>query len=385
MKIALFSWEARYAIQIGGVGIHVTELATALAALGNEVHIFTRLAEGQNANDIINGVYFHRCEWSRSDNFIREVESFNHSLGYYFNETVKQSGDFDLIHCHDWLTFIAGQKLRHKCPLIATFHTTEWGRSGVWPESEQARYIADIEKSMTEQADAVIAVSYEIRRQIDLVYKCPDWKLSIIYHGINTDHADSVQLSNESIRASYGIKPEQPLTLFVGSLNLKKGADILLDAIPKVLEKLPEAKFIFAGTGEMRNRIESEAKNNSFQDAIKFVGIPENIELLRLFKATDIVAAPYRYDPFGIVALSAWAASHPVIISGFGAANEFIYNNVNGIISSVSGYAGGLVTMLENKDKADWTGRNGRVTVETSFSWEAIAKETEKVYHKKSD
>lgn len=380
MKIALFSWEARYAIEIGGVSAHVSDLAAALAAQGHEVHLFTRQGAGQPLEDFIFGVRYHRCPAPRHQNFLEEVRSFNRSLEYYFAEAARECGGFDLVHCHDWLTLQAGESVRNNCRFVVTFHTTEWGRSGSWPESGQAREIADLEAAATQKADSVIVVSHEVRRQVDLLYRCPDWKLSVIYHGIDLSRFTATEDDGLRVRAQLDLAPEQPVALYVGSLNFRKGPDVLLRAFHEALKKVPLARLIYAGEGEMRGRLEGEAQAEGFLDALRFVGWPKAADLQALYMASDVVCLPYRYDPFGVVALEAWAAGKPVIVSGDGAAAEMIYDKANGLRCYESGLGEALSGLLAEPEMAIWMGRNGRVAAETAFRWQAIAEQTIKAY-----
>lgn len=385
MKIALFAWEARYGIEIGGVSAHVSDLAAALAGQGHEVHLFTRQGLGQPLEDFIFGVHYHRCPWSRHHDFLQEVRAFNRSLEYYFKETSKKCGGFDFVHCHDWLTFQAGESVRNDSAFVVTFHTTEWGRSGTWPEGGQAREIADLEAAATQRADAVIAISHEVRRQVDLLYRCPDWKLSVIYHGIDLNRIETSAEAIAQIRGSLRIPTDAPVALFVGSLNFRKGPDILMRAFIEAHNKVPQARLVFAGEGEMRGRLEGEAQAEGVQEAVHFAGWPRARELQTLYAASDVVCLPYRYDPFGIVALEAWAAGKPVIVSGDGAASEFLYEKVNGLRCYESGLGEALGGLLSEGEMARWLGRNGRVAAETAFSWQSIAGETIKAYESKQN
>ncbi len=385
MKIALFSWEARYGIEIGGVAAHVSDLAAALAALGHEVHLFTRQGAGQPLEDFIFGVRYHRCPCARHGNFLEEVRAFNRSLEYYFSEVAKTCGGFDLVHCHDWLTLQAGEAVRNDCRFVVTFHTTEWGRSGSWPENGQAREIADLEAAATQKADAVIAVSHEVRRQVDLLYRCPEWKLRVIYHGIDLTRFTPAPEDAARMRAVLRIAADQPVALFVGTLSFRKGPEVLLRAFSEALRRVPQAKLVFAGEGEMRGRLEAEAQADGFSEAVRFAGWPKAAELQALYAAADVVCLPYRYDPFGVVALEAWAASKPVIVSGDGAAGEMVYDKANGLRCYESGLGDALGGLLAEPEMARWLGRNGRVAAETAFSWQAISEQTIRAYAAKDD
>jgi hypothetical protein len=61
MRIAFSSWESPHSIAVGGVAVHVTELAAALERRGHEMHGFVRLGAGQSTYARIDGVHYHQC------------------------------------------------------------------------------------------------------------------------------------------------------------------------------------------------------------------------------------------------------------------------------------------------------------------------------------
>ena len=70
MRIAILAWESLHSIAVGGVAAHTSELATALAARGHQVHFFTRRMPGQLAHDYIDGVHYHRCLYIPQGEFV---------------------------------------------------------------------------------------------------------------------------------------------------------------------------------------------------------------------------------------------------------------------------------------------------------------------------
>ncbi|MBN2713945.1 MAG: glycosyltransferase, partial [Planctomycetes bacterium] len=134
MRIAMCSWEAIYAVPVGGVAVHVYKLAAALRKAGHEVHIFTRLGPNQSMHDSVFGVQYHRCPFDKHESFIEETANMCNSFVHYIAAEEEKSGNFDLIFCHDWLTVRAGLKIKTEknTHFVMTFHTTEWGRSGKW-------------------------------------------------------------------------------------------------------------------------------------------------------------------------------------------------------------------------------------------------------------
>ena len=380
MRIAIFSWESLYAIKIGGVGIHVFNLARSLQHLGNEVHIFTRQGEKLSLKDTVEGIYIHRLPCNHGDNFFNEVKSFNNTLVYYYTEISSNVGNFDILHCHDWLTFDAGLRLKDEVKLVATFHTTELGRSGQWPETSIAKEISSLENSMVCNCKRLIAISYEVRRELELLYKIPDWKTEVIYNGIDIEKARYTSQTPSTIRSELNISKASKIILYIGSFSYKKGTDILLSTCSKVLNNCNDAVYVFFGRGEMNGRVEATCRDHP--NRIIALDSKEQVKLQQLYKEAYIVATPFRSDPFAAITLTAWAASKPVISLDRGASSEIIYNDVNGIISSEEALAENIVKLLQNPEHVKWLGNNAKVTVETAFTWEEVAKSTEKLYKK---
>ena len=75
MRVALLSWESLHSIPVGGVGVHVTQLAAALTGKGHAVHVFTRRAPGQAARDWVDGVHYHRCTYPPQADFVDDMNS----------------------------------------------------------------------------------------------------------------------------------------------------------------------------------------------------------------------------------------------------------------------------------------------------------------------
>ena len=105
MRIAMLSWESLHSIAVGGVGVHVTELAAALERKGHEVHVFTRMGSGQREYEQIDGVHYHRCPFPLNGSFVDEVNEMCRSFVHHvFRTEDYMDAPFDMVHAHDWLT-----------------------------------------------------------------------------------------------------------------------------------------------------------------------------------------------------------------------------------------------------------------------------------------
>ncbi len=383
MRIALFSWETLHSIAVGGVGVHVTELASALQRRGHEVHVFTRIGNGQAHYDLIHDVHYHRCGFNLTANFVDEINNMCRSFVHVFNAVEDHVGRFDVVHAHDWLASNAVVWIKegrgHKA--VLTMHSTEYGRNGNRFHAGQSVRVQDHERHGTYCADRVITVSNQLKDEIRWLYNLPEHKTRMIYNGVNSETFD-YDVDAGDIKRRYQIGPLDPTVLFAGRMVVQKGPDILMHTLPGVLRHFPAVKYVFAGDGHMRGEVYALAQRLGVAHAVRMLGDRRGRDLHDLFKACDVVAVPSRNEPFGIVILEGWSALKPVVSTKRGGPAEFVWHGVNGlqVDDTPDSVAWGLGTLLADHNRCRWMGRNGRAAVDAAFSWDNIASQTEAVY-----
>jgi glycosyltransferase involved in cell wall biosynthesis len=379
----MLSWESLHSIPVGGVGVHVTELAAALERKGNELHVFTRMGQGQPEYERIDGVHYHRCPFQLNGNFVDEVNNMCGSFVHHLFRTEDLIGAFDVVHAHDWLAANAmiWSKQQRGRKGVFTIHSTEYGRCGNNFGGAQSVRIRAQERAGTEWADRVIAVSNALKHEVEWMYNAPDWKVAVVGNGVDVRRFD-VSVDPGEVKLSYGIGPMDPTVLFSGRMVYQKGPDLLVEAIPHILKYYPGAKFLFAGDGEMRPAVERRAQALGVAHATRFIGFQKDGALTRLYKACDVLCVPSRNEPFGIVLLEAWSAGKPVVSTRNGGPNEFVWHEVNGlkVHANPNSIAWGIGTLFTNFEWARWMGRNGRIAAEEAFSWDAVAGKVAAVY-----
>lgn len=383
MRVALFSWETLHSIAVGGVGVHVTELAAALERRKHDVHVFTRQGHGQPLYDNVHGVHYHRCPFPLSPNFVDEINNMCRAFTHRFFSVEDGSGKFDIVHAHDWLASNAmvwikeGRGRRG----VLTMHSTEYGRNGNRFFGGQSTRVQDHERHGSYVADRIITVSGLLRDEIRWLYQVPEHKTRTIYNGVNSQVFD-YDVDAGEVKRRYAIGPLDPTVLFVGRMVVQKGPDILVRAMPSVLRFYPNAKFVFVGDGHMRNEVCGLAHHFGVSHALRMLGDKRGRELIDLFKGCDVVAVPSRNEPFGIVILEGWSAHKPVVSTKRGGPAEFVWHGVNGlqVDDTPDSVAWGLGTLLADHGRCRWMGRNGRAAVDAAFSWDTIAEQTEEVY-----
>ena len=384
MRVAVFSWESLHSINVGGLGVHVTELAAGLERRAHDIHVFTRRQEWQNHYDRIDGVHYHRVDHGISDNFVQCMDWMCQAMAHRFHEVTSLIGKFELVHAHDWLT---GNVLKYVSdgfgtPGVLTMHSTEFGRDGNVFHDGFARWIRDAEAAACNHAKVIISVSSFLADELQRIYGVHHSKIHVVPNGVSYSAFDG-HLEPGPVKARYGIAPLDPTILAVGRMSAQKGMDLLVESVPQVLGYFPSAKFVIAGEGPEKDAVVNRANELGVSHAVRFVGSLSRGEYSQLMRSVDVLALPSRNEPFGIVALEAWAAGKPVVATLAGGPREYIWHDVNGFLvdTNPGGLAHGIGSLLADHDHCRALGRNGRVAVEQKYNWNTVAGYTEGVYH----
>ena len=383
MRIALASWESLYSVSVGGVAVHVSKLASALARRRHDVHVFTRGAVGQAPTERIGGVVYHRCSFDVGSSFVDSIEQMCQRFVDRYIEVARIGPPFDIFHAHDWLASESMVEVQETlgAGAVLTIHSTEYGRCGNRIHEGDSRRIREIEVRGIETADRVITVSKMLRREVEWLYGASGEDIDVIYNGID---ARSYDLASDpaAVKRKLGIDPDHPIVLFVGRLTSQKGPDLLLSSAPKILRSCPDAQFVFAGLGDMEGSLRRDARKLGVEQSCVFLGGVWGEALTELYRSAEMVVVPSRNEPFGIIILEAWSCEKPVVSTLNGGPAEFVLHETTGlkVYPQPESISEGVVALLEDRSWAAWMGRNGRLAAETAFSWDAIAARTEKVY-----
>jgi glycosyltransferase involved in cell wall biosynthesis len=383
MRVAMLSSESLHSITTGGLGVHVTELAAGLERRGHELHVITRRGEGQNDYDHIDGVHYHRIDHGLSENFVECMDFMCKAMAHKFHEVTAMIGKFELVHAHDWLAANAMKYVMDgfHMPGVLTMHSTEYGRDGNVFFDGFAQWIRDAEAAGCHNASVVISVSHFLADEVKRIYQVPERKIHVVPNGVSY-HAFDGQVDPAEVKGRYGIGPMAPTIFSPGRMTLQKSFDLLVEAVPLVLGSYPETKFIMGGPGPERDAVIRKAHEMGVAGSIVFLEHVPRWQYIDLMRAVDIVAIPSVNEPFGLVALEAWAAGKPVVATLAGGPREFIWHDVNGFLvdTNAGGLAHGIGSLLADHDHCRALGHNGRQAVEDKYNWDKVAEYTHGVY-----
>jgi glycosyltransferase involved in cell wall biosynthesis len=171
-----------------------------------------------------------------------------------------------------------------------------------------------------------------------------------------------------------------PTVLFLGRFCWDDGPDLLMDAVPGILETRPDAKVLFVGSGEMQPYLLSRASELGVANAIRC--LPEPQDATTLFQVVDVVCVPSRRESFGPRVLDGWAARKPVVVTYKMDVQDLVHHGVDGMVvyDNPQSICWGINTVFGDFDKAHQMGERGRVKAAYGFSWDVVARQTESVY-----
>ncbi|MFW6386054.1 MAG: glycosyltransferase family 4 protein [Candidatus Hadarchaeota archaeon] len=383
-KIAVFSWESLHSFRVGGLAQAVSKITRALADLGHEVHLFTRVDadKEQTEYDRINGVHVHRVDFPGSDNIIGFVHNMCMSMLQRFRDVEREIGSFDIVHGHDWMVVDALHELKQKgYPIVLTFHSTEYARNGGefgdWWEFDE---ISGKEWYGGYIADKVTTVSSSLKDELMWLYDVPEKKIEVVSNGGELGRYNE-SVDPGKIKEGYDIHPLAPVILFVGRIEYQKGPDLFVKAIPDVLSHKPDAKFIVVGRGGMRDYIEDLVGKLGVSDSVRILGYVSDHEYKEVLNAADIVCIPSRNEPFGLVLYEAWDAKKAVVATDVGGLSENIDNFENGIkvYTYPESIAWGINYIIDDPQGVKHLGERGKEKLQ-NCTWPIQARRYESIY-----
>jgi glycogen synthase len=384
MRALILSWEYPPLIE-GGLARHVRKLAENLVAQGTEVHVLARGLEESPAEEELEGVVVTRVREPKRprdlSEFVTWIERMNADM-LAAGVEVGDSESFDVVHGHDWLVASAGDHLakRFRCPLVVTIHATEYGRHQGWVDKHPQSYIHGVERWMANRAERVVTCSAYMREHVADIYGLDETRISVIPNGIDPNELTPVD-DLDALRAKFAA-PEERLVLLVGRLVYEKGFQLALEALPALIERVGNVRYIVAGSGTAEGELREQATQLGLDEHGTFLGWIGDDVLHSLYRIADLTVVPSIYEPFGLVALEAMASGCPCLVADTGGLREVVPHEDVGLRfrsrdpHSLGAMAERLLTDDELRD---------RLVAEASehvlsFDWADVARQVAQLY-----
>ncbi len=282
---------------------------------------------------------------------------------------MEHKDEFDIIHAHDWLTYLAGiaaKELTGK-PLVVHVHATSFDRG---TEDQIDSRVYDIEKRGMMAADKVIAVSDLTRNIVINKYGIDPEKVVTVHNAVDFS-------GRENVKVERGVRDK--VVTFLGRITFQKGPEYFIEAAAKVLKRTKGVRFVMAGSGDMMNRCIRHVARLGISDRFHFTGFLRGAEVQKMFAMSDVYIMPSVSEPFGISPLEAMRSNVPAIISNQSGAAEVLKYAFKVDFWDVDAMADDIYALLKYPALADFAAREGYEEV-NRLKWNIATAKLKNIY-----
>jgi len=280
---------------------------------------------------------------------------------------------FDLVHAH-WVVpnAIAMLLLPATVPLAVGLH----GSDVFMAEMPLVRHLVG---RVLKRTALLTGCSPELVERV-CALGFPAERSRVIPYGVDTDVFSPDPARGVAWRTQLGIPADAIVILTVGRMVTKKGYEVLVKALPRVLESNPSVHMVMAGEGDRRQ--EWRDQTSSWEGRVHFPGEVLRDTLPDLYRAADLFVLPAIHDRRGNVdglpnvILEAMASGLPVVASGISGIPLAVESGQNGVLvaeGDVEDLADGLLRSLADGRRMRAMGAAARRKTEVSLTWDAVA------------
>jgi glycogen synthase len=381
--------------QYEGVGRHTNLMAQGLFELGHTVHV---VRHGPNESvAFYDGAYVHSVPHQATRySYYRPYPRLHNALNYSHNvhERIRRLMLNDGIQVVDtplWQMSGLVTAVSHTIPVALRLQTATKQVAGIQAEQGvDVHLLGEMEQKLIQHAYHLVPNSQATLSAMQRVYgvQPQDGQYTIIPHGI-------IPAPEEAVRPFPLQNPPATLTiLYVGRLEKRKGILDLFAAIPRVLQKVPHARFIIVGADNSEQDGFQRQKGFTYPqyfqqqhpeltDSVQFTGAVHEETLESHYQQCHLFVAPSLYESFGLIYLEAMNYAKPVIGCRAGGIPEVIDEGVTGLLAEPGdpdSLTEAILTLAQSPTKLYEMGLAGRQQLLTRFSHVQMAERFAAVY-----
>ncbi len=281
----------------------------------------------------------------------------------------RHMGEFDIIHAHDWLTYLAGIAAKEATgkPLVVHVHATSYDRGD---ERHIDTRVLDIETRGMQAADRVITVSDLTRNIVINKYHIDPAKVVTVHNAVDFSGRTEIEVRR-------GVKDK--VVTFLGRITFQKGPEYFIEAAAKVLARTEHVRFVMAGSGDMMHRAIRQVARLGISDRFHFTGFLRGEDVQKMFALSDVYIMPSVSEPFGISPLEAMRSGVPSIISFQSGAAEVLKYALKVDFWDVNAMADDIYALLHYPALAHFAAEHGFDEV-NELKWNNAAAKLKAVY-----
>lgn len=310
----------------------------------------------------------HRVIYSRT--ILEEVHAFAHKAAQ-----IAQEEQFDIIHAHDWTSYLAGVAAKRASgkPLVLHVHATAFDQAAsdnVDPE------VFKIEKEAFAYADCIITVSDFTKRILVQKHQVPHQRIDVVHNGCDTHDPVRHAPALSELRAQ-----GKKIVLYHGRITIQKGVDYFVEAARRVIDIDSNVVFVISGKGDMEGQIMHKVGALGISNNVIFAGALWYEERDRMYQSVDLVVMPSVSEPFGLVPLEAIQHGTPSLISKQSGVSEVVSHVLKVDFWDVEEMANKILSALRYPVMREQLTREGKHEL-YKLSWKHAAQKVLSLYRR---
>jgi glycosyltransferase involved in cell wall biosynthesis len=226
--------------------------------------------------------------------------------------------------------------------------------------------------------DRVVTLSDAMRDEIATEGSLAPGTVVTIPYGIRPGEYEVPPSTRAEVRQELGLPESAPVALALGRMHLQKRFDLLLAAFRRVVERVPDARLLLAGTGRLQPEIDTLRRRLDLEASVSILGFRRDVP--RVLAAADCLVMSSDFEGLPMVALEAMAAGRPVVATNVGSLPAMVEHGRTGLLvpkGDTEAIAAALVQVLAAPDRGAAMGAAGRARVLERFPLERCIRETE--------
>lgn len=286
---------------------------------------------------------------------------------------IARTQQFDIIHAHDWTSYLAGVAAKRVSgkPLILHVHATSFDQAA---GNSVDPSIFRIEQDAFNTADSVVAVSEFTRRIIIEKHRIAPEKVVVVHNGCDTFTPIVYEPTLRELKAQ-----GKKIVLYHGRITIQKGVDYFIKAARRVVDVDPSIVFVISGWGDMQNQIIRMVGEMGLSGHVIFAGALWEEERDRMYQTADLVVMPSVSEPFGLVPLEALQHGTPSLISKQSGVAEVLTHVLKVDFWDVDAMANHILAAMRYDVLRTQLATHGRQEI-NRLSWAGAAKKVVALY-----
>lgn len=363
------------------LGPNVYALSREQAKLGEEVHIICR---GHGSTENFEGIYVHRVGGP-----------YNLSAILQMIRSYSGIRNYDLIHMHATSGYLAGLSVRRllRVPFLVHVHGSTVASTYLNEIKTPSKMWLTLsrERAAWGSADAVIAVSYNLARELVAFYKVSPSKIHVVHNAVDPSYFSPLE-DRDKIRNSLGWT-DRKVILYVGRISSLKGLNDLIQAGEFLSSSVKDVLIVLVGgipgfqdtsSHQYFESLRQLVKTRGLEENITFLGPVPNSELPAIYSAADIFVLPSLSEGTPKSVLEAMSCRKPCVVSNVGGLPELVTSKEGTVVPvhNPRALAEELEAILSDENLIVKMGIAARRRILENFTWQEAARKVQKIYSK---